>query len=104
MWLDEKEFSKIMYDLCLENNKEEYWSHISDSFVAYLYCLNIQDIVEIRNKIKTSTDALLYYINIKKRKEIKKLITQPNDLYCLKFIDDPHFINGDLRDKVIIYT
>ncbi len=74
MWINPKEMSEIMYNLCLEEDKEEYWSLITGSIDAYYYCQNIKDRPEIRKHITKSDYAYYYCKNIKDRPEIRKFI------------------------------
>ena len=113
MWMSEYEISKAMYYKCQLNDKKEYWSHITNSEWAYMYCKNIRDLPtvrkhiiepqyayyycrviddpEIRNNITNSEYAYWYCYFVKDREEIRDRIIDPKYayFYCLDIKKDP---------------
>ena len=52
MWLED--ISQIMYEKCKIDDKEEYWSMITNNKVIYLYCLKVKDRSELWKKLVDS--------------------------------------------------
>ena len=73
MWITE--ISKIMYEKCMDNDKKEYWSLITNNQWIYWYCKNVNDRPELYNKLTDNKWIYHYCYNIKQRKELtKKLV------------------------------
>ena len=91
MWLESKEFDQVLYNLCLEEDREEYWSKIKYSSTAVQYCINIKDRPEIRRLITDSKDAFAYCKYVKNDPLIRRLIIDPESAfeYCVYIDDDP---------------
>jgi len=74
MWMDEKEISKAIYNKCLKDDQEKFWSLITDSEWAYWYCRYVVDRPEVRKHITDSRWAYCYSKDVVDRPEIRKNI------------------------------
>ena len=101
MWIDN--ISRYMYDICMINDKEEYWSEITDDECLYWYCRNIQDRPELYNKL-TDNKYIYYYCKyIKNRPELANKITEKRYVYKYNsYVETDTFISEqDLTTKPI---
>ena len=79
--MDEKEISEEMYAKCLTNDKKEFWTLITDSEWAFIYCTKIKNRSEVRKHITDSEWCYCYCINVEDRPDVRKNITDPTWLY-----------------------
>ena len=64
--------SKIMYDKCKTDDREEYWSLITDEFYIYWYCKYIKDRPELWSRLTDKVWICEYCKNVKYRSELKE--------------------------------
>lgn len=77
--------SKWAYEQCLNGNDIlEIRNLITDNYLIYKYCYEIEDKEDMWIKITEPEWAYWYCINVKDRPEVKKYITNKNYLNILE--------------------
>ena len=101
MWINE--LSKIMYNKCLVNDKEKYWSFITDDEWIFYYCKHINDIPGMYNKLVNNKWLYYYCKYIKNRPELANKITEKRYVYKYNsYVETDTFISEqDLTTKPI---